>query len=261
MRFFQCPWDTCDKEFVRKADLSRHFQIHVDERPFACPVEGCSRRFHQRSSLNIHQRIHTGEKPYICDIDDCQRAFSDPSSYARHQRSHRNDKPYVCCFGSCSQRFSRKAALNRHQLQHEQEDRISDPQQNQSVAIKPPRHGHIVSNDPCLPPSAPSALRARDGDDPLALDVLDGDTIDMILQQITQAPNPSVAALPSPPDARQIDYRYQYHHELLGRPPPASLHYHPVPQPSIPPQWQFQPSIPPNAHRNQYMLDDYLGLE
>ncbi|KAL2848949.1 hypothetical protein BJX68DRAFT_276142 [Aspergillus pseudodeflectus] len=122
MRYFTCPWDACQKDFVRKADLSQHYQIHIDDRPYVCLEEGCTKRFHQRSSLRIHQRTHTGEKPYICGISTCQKAFSDPSSHSRHQRSHKNKRPYVCCIASCHQSFSRKSALDRHQLQHHEQD-------------------------------------------------------------------------------------------------------------------------------------------
>ncbi|KAL3490912.1 hypothetical protein BJX62DRAFT_131959 [Aspergillus germanicus] len=106
---FLSPVSACGSfsDFVRKADLARHFQIHVDKRPYACSEPGCSKRFHQRSSLNIHQRIHTGERPYLCEVNSCQRTFSDPSSYSRHQRSHRNDRPFVCGMPHCQQKILR----------------------------------------------------------------------------------------------------------------------------------------------------------
>ncbi|KAL4782556.1 hypothetical protein BJX76DRAFT_349285 [Aspergillus varians] len=187
MRCFACPCDSCDKrqEFVRKADLARHYQIHLDDRPFVCPEEGCTKRFHQRSSLKIHQRIHTGEKPYICE----------PSSYARHQRSHNNVKPYVCCIGSCNQSFSRKAALDRHQLRnHEQGNRgLSDPQLG--VAFPAP-----------LPDNTAPSLPYHFAVNPSDLGGLDFSVIDDILEQtIIPHPGPHLSSYPDGGHAQYPD--------------------------------------------------------
>ncbi|KAL4805756.1 hypothetical protein BDV18DRAFT_12854 [Aspergillus unguis] len=197
MRYFTYPWGSCDKEFARKADLSRHYRIHLDDRPYACPEEGCTKQFHQRSSLKIHQRTHTGEKPYICEISTCQRAFSDPSSYARHQRSHKNERPYVCCVTSCHQSFSRKHGLHRHQLQHHEQDSARVWEPYPEIAFQAPLPNDSVPILPFVPSSQP-ALRGPGSDNP-ALDwcVLDFSVLDDIVQQTIiqyNGPHPSYSA-------------------------------------------------------------------
>ena len=44
---FQCNWGDCRKAFPRRADLTRHFRIHQNIRPFACHHESCGKRFSQ----------------------------------------------------------------------------------------------------------------------------------------------------------------------------------------------------------------------
>lgn len=116
-RPYPCPWDDCHKTFTRKSDLSRHVQIHRNERPHQCSQ--CGKAFIQRSALTVHFRTHTGEKPFKCPFQNCGKAFSDSSSLARHRRTHELVRPFVCPFHYCKRTFSRRIALSRHiQSQH-----------------------------------------------------------------------------------------------------------------------------------------------
>ncbi|KAL4805692.1 hypothetical protein BDV18DRAFT_165572 [Aspergillus unguis] len=182
MGYFLCSFESCKMEFVRKADLTRHYQIHLDNRPFFCEEEGCTKRFHQRSLLKIHQRVHTGEKPYVCEIKSCQRAFSDPSSYARHQKSHKNERPYVCHILSCKQSFSRKCALDRHQLRHHEQEKY-----NRSAGhsrLKAPIPAPLPTNmPPTLSFFPPSQFEPRsDANPPVDRCALDLSLVDDIIQ-------------------------------------------------------------------------------
>ncbi|BCS23146.1 C2H2-type zinc finger protein [Aspergillus puulaauensis] len=179
MRYFPCPFESCNKEFVRKADLTRHYQIHLDDRPFVCAEEGCTKRFHQRSSLKIDQRVHTGEKPYVCEIGNCKKAFSDPSSYARHQKSHKNERPYVCSNPSCLQSFSRKIALERHQLrQHGQDSRVS---RNPEPGPSTPPSAWPTNIPPAFSFPPPSHLEGRYQEGSLDWRALDLSVVDDIV--------------------------------------------------------------------------------
>ncbi|KAL2861923.1 hypothetical protein BJX68DRAFT_260722 [Aspergillus pseudodeflectus] len=249
MRVFQCSWPSCDKEFVRKADLARHFQIHVDERPYACSEPGCSKKFHQRSSLSIHQRIHTGERPYLCEVNGCQRTFSDPSSYSRHQRSHRNDKPFVCGLSHCRQKFARKASLEQHRLQHEEQD-IAFEEQQRREALALDLSTYSTSFGLTVPPTTPSPT-FHNGE-AIVWDALPCDDIDTILARLTQQPNPNLIPCPTTPSQTeiQIHQRDRQYINLSG----LAAHQ-PVQQPFH--DWPLPPAAPrPNRSFPTYYIDD-----
>ncbi|CEL11868.1 hypothetical protein ASPCAL14963 [Aspergillus calidoustus] len=251
MRVFQCSWPSCNKDFVRKADLARHFQIHVDKRPYACSEPGCSKRFHQRSSLNIHQRIHTGERPYICEVNSCQRTFSDPSSYSRHQRSHRNDRPFVCGMPHCKQEFAGEGSLEQHRLQHEEQDIAFEQQQRQEV-LALDLSTYSTSIPLTVPPSTPSPTYLNG--EPIVWDALPCDDIDTILARLTQPAHPNSHFMPghttpnqSPIGIHQLDQQYI---DLSG----LAAHQ-PVQQPFH--DWPLPPAASrPNRSFPNYYTDD-----
>ncbi|KAJ6018420.1 zinc finger protein, partial [Penicillium canescens] len=115
-RDFTCSWEHCGKSFHHRSDLSRHYRIHTNDRPYHCDVKNCDKRFIQRSTLTVHSRTHTGEKPYSCDHEGCQKAFADSSTRARHRRIHTGERPYICQERTCGRSFRRKAALAKHQF-------------------------------------------------------------------------------------------------------------------------------------------------
>ena len=65
------------QSFKRNSDLTRHYRVHTQERPYRCPVTGCGKGFIQRSALTVHIRTHTGERPHVCNQDGCHKAFAD----------------------------------------------------------------------------------------------------------------------------------------------------------------------------------------
>jgi DNA-directed RNA polymerase subunit RPC12/RpoP len=83
---YRCP--TCQKEFSRKTNLTRHSRIHTSEKRFMCPT--CKREFLEKHHLQGHLRIHSGERPYRCP--ECERAFAQRSNMLRHFRIHQQKK-------------------------------------------------------------------------------------------------------------------------------------------------------------------------
>ncbi|KAI8087875.1 uncharacterized protein B0P05DRAFT_530492 [Gilbertella persicaria] len=109
-----CTWLGCMKSFTRPSDMTRHYRIHTNDRPYQCPLEFCGKRFIQRSALTVHERTHSGEKPHICKYPSCNKSFADSSALARHRRIHSQPRLYVCTEPDCSKSYIKKSHLTRH---------------------------------------------------------------------------------------------------------------------------------------------------
>ncbi|OBZ91155.1 hypothetical protein A0J61_00776 [Choanephora cucurbitarum] len=103
----------------RPSDMTRHYRIHTNDRPYQCPLDFCGKRFiqhamKQRSALTVHQRTHSGEKPHICKYPSCNKSFADSSALARHRRIHSQPRLFVCVEPNCSKSYIKKSHLTRH---------------------------------------------------------------------------------------------------------------------------------------------------
>ncbi|KAL7950939.1 hypothetical protein V8C42DRAFT_134369 [Trichoderma barbatum] len=122
LRPFACDWESCNKDFKRRSDLTRHYKIHTNERPHPCTAPGCEKRFIQRSALAVHTRTHTGEKPHKCKYPGCIKRFSDSSSLARHRHVHTGSRSRRCAHIDCPKSFCRNKLAIKQRQQSQQRD-------------------------------------------------------------------------------------------------------------------------------------------
>ena len=87
-RPYRCGYPRCDKSYLRKDHLIRHFLVHTGTSSFRCPHPECvgKQSFRDSSTLKRHMVIHTSEKPFQCDL--CERRFGRKD----HLRGHRNHR-------------------------------------------------------------------------------------------------------------------------------------------------------------------------
>ena len=109
-RPYKC--NTFGKSFTKNDHLTSHTRIHTEQRPYICKV--CGKAFHQRFNLKTHNRIHTGERPYECNI--CGKSFTQKGNLRTHNRIHIGERPYEC--EVCGKAFHQSGGLRRHNLTH-----------------------------------------------------------------------------------------------------------------------------------------------
>lgn len=83
MKAFAC--DVCEKAFHRKADLTRHKQIH-ERIPVSLPCDECEATFMNKGDLLMHKKSHKILKSYKCE--QCDQSFGRKSDLLSHIRTN-----------------------------------------------------------------------------------------------------------------------------------------------------------------------------
>jgi len=110
-----CAHAVCGKSFNRKSTAIAHNKLHM-ERNNICPFDQCNKAFVRKQDLADHLNSHTGMKPYSCN--QRKRSFSSQSSFSHHKATCFQK---VEC-SECNQKFTSKSTLYDHQKsEHENE--------------------------------------------------------------------------------------------------------------------------------------------
>ena len=79
---FEC--EECGKKFKWKSKLTRHLQVHLEEKCHKCDT--CKKSFAYKDDLKRHNfTVHLNEKCHQCDV--CGKSFPENRSLLRHFRT------------------------------------------------------------------------------------------------------------------------------------------------------------------------------
>ncbi|XP_014272725.1 zinc finger protein 420 isoform X1 [Halyomorpha halys] len=113
IRLYIC--DICGVEFLKRAEMSAHFDEHVatEEGDFQCDV--CNRIFTNLRLFRVHKRMHMPQpKNHVCET--CGKGFLSRNMLDEHMNMHTGLRPYKC--GECGKDFASKYSAKAHEKIH-----------------------------------------------------------------------------------------------------------------------------------------------
>ncbi|KAL1124538.1 hypothetical protein AAG570_001164 [Ranatra chinensis] len=118
IRLYIC--DMCGMEFLKRSDMSAHFDQHVtnEEGDFQCDV--CNRIFSNLRLFRVHKRMHMPQaKNHICET--CGKAYLSRNMLEEHYNTHTGNRPYKCT--ECGKDFASKYTYKAHEKTHTERPR------------------------------------------------------------------------------------------------------------------------------------------
>ncbi|XP_041449879.1 zinc finger protein 525-like [Drosophila obscura] len=104
-RRFKCS--LCPKSYAHKSNLTRHKQLHTEDRPFKC--SDCLKSFKLKYHLQGHIRTHTSDRSFQCC--HCSKSFKQKKALQQHNRTH-TGQPFKC--SHCPMSFKTRYYLKKH---------------------------------------------------------------------------------------------------------------------------------------------------
>lgn len=110
---FLCGFEGCDKSFAKKHGLTRHLKTHSDDfKQFQCP--DCQRMFVEKIQLERHYQVHRkAVKITNHRCEKCLKYFNRRADLVRHSLSVHQEKLFQCDLCP-DRRFGNKFEVLRH---------------------------------------------------------------------------------------------------------------------------------------------------
>ncbi|XP_055307343.1 zinc finger protein 37 homolog, partial [Sitodiplosis mosellana] len=102
---FEC--DICGHQTMNKSNLTKHMQVHTEEKPFECSI--CFKSFARNPHLRIHSMTHKDELPNACS--ECGRRFATSKDKQTHEM--RCQRSLFAC-SVCHYKTVQKSHLKQH---------------------------------------------------------------------------------------------------------------------------------------------------
>ncbi|CAG2174743.1 unnamed protein product, partial [Oppiella nova] len=114
--YYPCLWSNCQYIGDSKSLLTRHRDLHSNDKSFKCDFNNCLKRFQTKDYLRKHKTsVHSEANHYFqCFWPKCQYKTPFEHCLDDHQSTHTNSKQFKCDFKNCKQICSQKSNLTTH---------------------------------------------------------------------------------------------------------------------------------------------------
>ena len=121
---YQCRYENCSLQFMRKDQLHSHEYTHSMCKQFVCTAPNCNKSYQNNSHLQRHLRTaHSSESSDVkFPCSECDRLYKSKQKMNEHYRKVHVEKTDIKSFSfkcdKCPEVFRRKAQCRMHLFTH-----------------------------------------------------------------------------------------------------------------------------------------------
>ena len=118
LKMFTCEY--CGYSCLRKCNMNRHIDSHLNERRYKCPI--CDQRFNGKQEIKGHiKAVHDKIRDFTCEV--CGKTFARKTTMVYHLKSHSRERVYRCRI--CGEKFNSTALRKEHMNQSHEKPTFS----------------------------------------------------------------------------------------------------------------------------------------